>query len=451
MMTLSTIAAQLGIDAPMPACVIHGVCTDTRDFQPGALFVAIVGPRFDGHDFVEEAVALGAAAVLVSRPMPAVPVPVLQVVDTQVALAKWAKATRLASAAQVVALTGSCGKTSTKTMLAAILSPLAPTVATFGNYNNEWGVPLTVLRLSPQDQFLVCEMGARRPGDIAYLTHCVQPDVALITNAGPAHLAGMGDVAGVARTKGEIFQGLRPAGTAVINADDPYADDWIALLSAEQSVLLFGQSKRADVRAESVTWNASHAASFVLCLPGNLSYPVTLQWVGAHAISNALAAAAAAYALGVQGTEIAAGLSASVPTAQRLMPVQAPSGALVIDDTYNANPASTRAAIAALAQQTGKTVLVLGDMLDLGDQAVSCHAEIGRHAKACGITQLYTYGATAAQAAAAFGERARHFDQQTELLGVLSPALAPGVTVLVKGSRAMGMEKLVAALLEEKV
>ncbi|MEQ9799936.1 MAG: UDP-N-acetylmuramoyl-tripeptide--D-alanyl-D-alanine ligase [Salinisphaeraceae bacterium] len=422
---------------------VEGVSTDTRRLAPGCLFVALRGEHHDGHEFVRRAATLAAGAALVAREVDGGPSQIL-VGDTLAALQRLAAAWRLRSNAPVLAVTGSNGKTTVKTMLAAILGQSGRVLATRGNLNNHIGVPLTLLELSAEHDFAVVEMGANHPGEIALLTRLARPNVGLITNAGDAHLEGFGSREGVARAKGELFADLAADGIAVINADDAYADLW-GELAGDRRQLRFGLRGKTEVRAHDVTTEAN-GMRFVLTAPDGEA-AVTLPLAGRHNVANALAAAAAAAAVGTPVAAIAAGLAAVPPVAGRRRARYATGGATLIDDSYNANPDSLAAAIEVLTAGTGQAWLVLGDMAELGDATDKRHAEAGRLARKAGVRRLFTIGRHSALAAGAFGDGARHYEEREALVRDVADGLSADVTVLVKGSRSAGMEQVVEALI----
>jgi len=431
------------------------VSSDSRKLTQGDLFVALRGENFDGYEFVAQAAQAGAAASMVNadscQAHPSVRAPgssFLLVTDTRLALGQLAAYWRRQFDIPLVAITGSNGKTTVKEMLACILSEAAgrsdAVLATKGNLNNDIGMPLTLLRLNSTHRYAVIEMGMNHLGEIDYLTRIAAPDVALINNASGAHLEGLGSVKVVAQAKGEIFAGLKPHGTAVINADDEYAPLWRELAGVNQ-LLEFGLNPQADVCG---TWhpNGGHPHGYGLQLevttPQGI-FAVELQVPGIHNARNALAATAAAIALNVPLEKIAAGLEKFSGVAGRLQRKAARHGASLIDDTYNANPASMRAAISVLAQAGGKRVLVLGDMGELGGDAAVFHAEIGNEARRAGIEKLYALGTLSHYAVSEFGSGARHFERIEDLQDALEKELDKNTTVLVKGSRFMKMERVV--------
>ncbi|HUW49645.1 MAG TPA: UDP-N-acetylmuramoyl-tripeptide--D-alanyl-D-alanine ligase [Sulfuricella sp.] len=420
-----------------------GVTTDSRAVAAGDLFVALKGERFDGHDYVAQVIAQGAAAALVDHIDPAWgDFPLLVVADTRLALGALAGFWRSRFTIPLVGLTGSSGKTTVKEMIAAILRTQAgdeAVLATRGNLNNDIGLPLTLLGLRDSHRYAVIEMGMNHPGEIAYLSRIAKPDVALITNAQAAHLAGLGTVEAVAHAKGEIFEGLAAGGTAVINADDPHAALW-QVLAAGHRTIRFSLNQPSEV---SGTCRPLSFGSEIDMVTAEGKFTVALPVPGEHNVRNALAAAAVAVALGIGNAAIATGLAKVASVKGRMQKNPCLHGATLIDDTYNANPASVRAAIAVLAGLPGRKVLVLGDMGELGEGARALHAEIGAVAKAAGIDHLFTLGDLSAAAAEAFGQGGRHFEYIEDLLHDIENLLAPEVVVLVKGSRFMQMERVV--------
>ena len=429
-----------GVDADQ--VMLERVERDSRSVQPGDLFLALAGERFDAHDFVPQ-VACKASAALVAHRVEA-DIPQVIVDDVRLALGRVAKAWRQQFAGTVVGLTGSNGKTTLKEMLTAIVSQQGKTLATLGNLNNDIGMPLTLLRLRADDAYAVIEMGANHFGEIDYLTHIACPQIAILNNAGAAHLEGFGDIAGVARAKGEIFAGLPEGGIAIINADDDYASYWLEL-NQDRKVRTFGMTQAADVHGVVDAQNR-----FFIQADGEQA-EVRLQLLGRHNQMNALAAAAAALSLGLSLDQVCTGLESLQPVKGRLHPKTGLHGGLVIDDTYNANPSSTAAAVDVLAQQHGKKVLVLGDMGELGTTGEILHAGIGKQAASAGIDALYTLGKLSAAASEAFGTPEHAFTELGNLLDALHQHLLPGTTVLVKGSRSARMERVVEALTQAEV
>jgi len=420
-----------------------GVSTDSRHCQAGNLFVALSGEHFDAHNFIAAAQARGAVAATVSREV-AADIPLLQVDDTRLALGRLAAHWRQQFAVPLVAVTGSNGKTTVKEMLAAVFGQQAPVLATRGNLNNDIGVPLTLFGLGREHQAAVIEMGANHAGEIAYLMQLARPSVSVLNNAGAAHLEGFGSLEGVARAKGEIIRHLQPQATAVINADDRFAAEWQAMVPEGCELLRFGLQQSADVSARFAA--SEFATRLQLNTPlGNAECRLALP--GEHNVMNALAATAAAIAAGVALPQIVEGLASLQGVAGRLQRRQRKDGLVVIDDSYNANPGSTRSAIDVLAAQSGIRCLVLGDMGELGSGAADLHAGIGRYAREKKIDALFTLGELAAHASEAFGQNAEAYADAERLIARLSGFVEPGMTVLVKGSRLMHMERVADALL----
>jgi UDP-N-acetylmuramoyl-tripeptide--D-alanyl-D-alanine ligase len=428
--------------------LIDAVSTDTRtlDASDGraALFVALKGERFDGHDHVATAAGDGTRAVLVAHELP-VNIPQVVVADTERALASFAAAMQHTRSSKVVAITGSNGKTSVKTLVLAILERAGKAYGNPGNRNNEIGLPLAVLDAPEDAAFAVYEMGAGKPGDIAYLTAIARPDVSLVNNIAPAHLERMGSLLGVADTKAAIYDALPSGGVAVINADDAFAP-YFAERAHGRRLLRFGLDASADVTARDLQLDAD-GARFMLVTPQG-SLPVTLALAGRHNVLNALAAASLALGAGASLEAIRDGLSAARAVAGRLVTHRLPGGALLVDDSYNANPGSLNAAIDTLAGAPGERWLVLGDMRELGVDAEALHAEAGRRAKTAGITRLLTLGPLSAAASAAFGAGATHFDTHAAVAEAIRAGLHPELRVLVKGSRGSAMDRVVKALLD---
>jgi len=437
----------LGDDVPGFDMLIDAIATDTRtlDASDGraALFVALKGEHFDGHAHVGDAVDAGARAALVSQPVD-IAIPQVVVADTEHALAAFAAAMQHTRPGKVIAITGSNGKTSVKALLLSILQQVGSAYANPGNRNNEIGLPLAVLDAPEDAAFAIYEMGAGKPGDIAYLTAIARPDVSLVNNIAPAHLERMGNLLGVADTKGAIYDALPSGGVAVINADDAFAP-YFAERAHGRRLVRFGLDATADVTARDVVLD-SDRAHFVLVTPDG-EIDITLALPGRHNVLNALAAASLALGVGAPLHAIREGLTAARSVAGRLVTHRLPSGATLIDDSYNANPGSLNAAIDTLANAGGENWLVLGDMRELGADAQLLHAEAGRRAKAAGITRLFTLGPLSAAAAQAFGSGAEHFDTHAALAEALRSALKSDVRVLVKGSRGSAMDKVVGALL----
>ena len=429
-----------GADAPFAEVVI-----DSRQLSAGDLFLALPGTRTDGHEFVAAAAAAGAAGAVVSRVVD-VPLPQILVSDVERALTSAGSAWRSAYGGTVLGVAGSNGKTTTKEMLGAILAQRGACLATRGNLNNHLGVPLTLLRLRGTEHSAVIEMGANRAGDVSALVAVARPQIGVITNAGAEHLAGFGSLEGVARAEGEMVAGLDAAGVAVINHDDPFAALWRGLTRAR--VLSFGLSAGADLRASELRLEVGaqgfHTRFTLQCAAGAL--PVAIALAGRHNVYNALAAAAAALAAGATLAQVVAGLGTVRSVAGRLQFRPLAGGAWLIDDSYNANPSSARAALEVLAELPGRRWLVLGDMAELGDYAPDSHRELGTLARALGVERLYAFGSLAALAADSFGAGAERHTDIEALTRAVAAGLSGEVRLLVKGSRVNRLERLVSAL-----
>jgi len=461
---LSLIAHWAGGELHGDDTVIEAVGHDTRELVPGSLYVALRGERFDGHDFAADAAMRGAAALLVERLLELEPaLPQVLVDDSARALARIAAGIQRDRRARVVAITGSNGKTSVKTLLLSVLQRAGRAYANPGNRNNEIGLPLAVIDAPEDADFAIYEMGAGKPGDIAYLTAVARPDVALVNNVAAAHLERMGTLLGVAQTKGAVYAALGDGGVAVVNADDAFGE-WfeqqvIRAADSGRQVLRFGLEASADVTARDIR-AGERGSRFVLVAPQGEA-EVALALPGRHNVRNALAAAAIAVACGVPLAEIAAGLGEARPVPGRQVAHALPDGAVLVDDSYNANPGSVDAAIDALAATGDEAWLVLGDMRELGAEAESLHAAAGARAREAGIARLYALGPLSAAAARAFGDGGRHFDTHEELATALAADLRAraGVSasggaghalrVLVKGSRGSAMDRIVTALLAQ--
>ncbi|WP_406728014.1 UDP-N-acetylmuramoyl-tripeptide--D-alanyl-D-alanine ligase [Streptomyces sp. GD-15H] len=447
-------------DIPDPSVqVTGGVVRDSREAGPGSLFVAFVGERVDGHDFAAAVVEAGAAAVLASRP---VGVPAIVVDDVQTALGALARHVVRRLGATLVALTGSSGKTSTKDLIAQVLRRKAPTVFTPGSLNNEIGLPLTALTATEETKFLVLEMGARGLGHIRYLAGLTPPKVGLVLNVGTSHIGEFGGREQIAQAKGELVEALPPAeegGTAILNADDPLVRAMAPRTKAK--VLLFGETDEADVRAENVRLMDSGQPSFRLHTPSGAS-DVTMRLYGEHHVSNALAAAAVAHELGMSADEIALALSEAGSLSRWRMEVtERPDGVTVVNDAYNANPESMRAALRALAAmgkasqaKGGRTWAVLGEMAELGDEALAEHDAVGRLAVRLNVSKLVAVGGREAawlQLGAynegSWGEESVHVSDAQAAVDLLRSELRQGDVVLVKASRSVGLESVAQALL----
>ena len=450
---LSLIAHWAGGEIHGDDVAIDAVHNDTRQIETGSLYVALRGERFDGHDFAADAQARGACALLVERLLP-LELPQVLVADAELALSRIAAGMQRDRRAGVFALTGSNGKTSVKALLLGILQQHAQATgavvyANPGNRNNEIGLPLAVIDAPEDADFAIYEMGAGKPGDIAYLTAVARPRWALVNNIAAAHLERMGSLLGVAETKGAIYAALPHDGVAVINADDAFGvwfEQHVIGLPPRCGVLRFGLDHSADVRATDLRFDDS-GSHFTLHTPGT-QVAVSLPLPGRHNVANALAASALALAAGIALGHVVAGLAAAIPVPGRQIAHRLRNGAVLVDDSYNANPGSLASAIDTLAA-AGEGWLVLGDMRELGEGGQALHAEAGRRARAAGITRLYALGPLSAAAAAAFGEGGRHFSDHDALAQALQADLHAGVRCLVKGSRGSAMDKIVKALLAQ--
>lgn len=446
--TLQTLAELTGGKLYGGDLSVAEVTTDTRKVSAGCLFVALKGERFDAHDFVGEALASGSAALLVSKHLP-VAVPQVVVADTRIALGQLAGWVRQQSTARVVALTGSSGKTSVKEMTASILRQCGETLYTAGNLNNDIGVPLTLLRLNETHRYAVIELGANHQGEIAYTTNITRPETALVNNLAAAHLEGFGSLAGVAKAKGEIFQGLPIDGTAILNADSNDWPHWQQALHSK-TVWRFSSAPQADsdfaATDVKVTSTGTH---FVMITPEG-SIGIQLPLPGRHNIANALAAAALALSVGAPLSAIQQGLSQLKAVPGRLFPILLAQNQLLLDDSYNANVGSMTAAAQVLSEMPGYRVMVAGDMGELGDEAEECHREVGEAARLAGIDKVLSVGTLSKILSEASGV-GEHFKEKAAVTARLQALLAehPAITILVKGSRSTAMEQVVQSLQEK--
>jgi UDP-N-acetylmuramoyl-tripeptide--D-alanyl-D-alanine ligase len=431
---------------------IDKISTDTRYIEPGALFIALRGPNFDGHQFVEQAIKKGAALIVVDHQLE-VDVPQLVVKDTTEALGALGAAVKAKLQPKTIAITGSVGKTTVKEMTAAIMSCLGTVLATKGNFNNEIGVPLTLLRLEPQHDFAVIELGANHPGEIAHTTTLVKPDVCMINNVAEAHLEGFVDLYGVARAKGEIFTHSENDSIAVVNLDCNYCDYWLRKLK-DRPVKCFAMSddKDVDVWVDNVRLDEYGCATFDLYRKvdeGNEKVEVQLSVPGMHNVNNALASASVCMSLGATMKDVSVGLQQMQPVVGRVNLIKVSAVLTVIDDTYNANVESAKAAIDLLVETAGLKMLVLGDMAELGLNARIYHEEVGIYAKEKGIDGLFTLGVLSQNASEMFNGDGKHFSSRTQLMEHLCQTIDQAeqkITVLVKGSRSAKMELVVEAL-----
>ena len=422
--------------------LVERISIDSRDAS-GALFVAIKGERLDGHDYIDDAVNAGCSAVVLEHSEEKLAVG-LKVKDSVAALGHAGAINREAFNGSVVALTGSAGKTTTKNMLASVLARRAPVTATKANHNNEIGVPLTLLDISSNAQFAVIEMGARHLGDIRYLGQFVQPDIAVVLNAGSAHLGEFGSYENIVKAKGELYGCLRAGGTAVMNLDDIATEQWVAEASHRTMFSFSVNDKDADLSARNIDCLAE-GSRFDICYRGE-KQAVFVPLPGRHNVSNALAASAVAILSGMSLEEIADGLALAEPTSGRMKKLRLETGSMLFDDSYNANPVSMKAALDVLALQAGTRIAVLGEMAELGDKAKAMHLDVAEHAKTLGIDELYCVGSFAQEMALIFGEGAMSYDSKEALAASLKHSLNGVETVLVKGSRSAGMEDVVTFL-----
>ena len=422
------------------------VTTDTRKITPGCLFVALKGERFDAHDFADQAKEAGAGALLVSRKLN-VDLPQVVVKDTRQAFGELAAWVRQQVPTRIVALTGSSGKTSVKEMTAAILSQCGNTLYTAGNLNNDIGVPMTLLRLTPEHVYAVIELGANHQGEIAWTVSLTKPEAALVNNLAAAHLEGFGSLEGVAKAKGEIYTGLPQNGIAIMNADNNDQLNWKSVIGDRKTWRFSPNAANSDFTATNIHVT-SHGTEFTLQTPTG-STDVLLPLPGRHNIANALAATALAMAVGAPLSAIKTGLANLTAVPGRLFPVPLGENKLLLDDSYNANVGSMTAAVQVLSEMPGYRVLVVGDMAELGDKSVACHRQVGEAAKASGIDRVLSTGALSQTLSEASGA-GEHFADKAALITRLKALIQEKqiITVLVKGSRSAAMEDVVRVLQE---
>lgn len=422
---------------------------DTRTLKPGNLYIAIKGQRFDGHDFALQAQQAGAVAMLTERPL-AVELPQILVQDTHLALAELAGYWRRQLPVKIAGVTGSNGKTSVKEMIAAIFTTQGPTLFTQGNLNNDIGVPLTLLRLEQNHRFAVIEMGANHPGEIAHTSRHVQADVSVITNVGPAHIEGFGSIQGVANTKAEIYENLGPAGIAVLNRDDAFYDFWRTEKTRSRPTVSFGLAENADVRAANIRTQLDDQG-FVTCfdlIAQSGTTAIRLNLAGEHNVKNALAATAVALQFDISLSDIKRGLEQMKPVTGRMQALLGKKGNIVIDDTYNANPASLKAALQAIEQCQKPIWLALGAFGELGSDSANIHAEMGVMIKTIAVERLFATGDLARNTVDTFGANGQFFDSQADLIEALQKAITGEEIILIKGSRSQKMENVAAALVD---
>ncbi len=447
-MSLQEMSHIVGVEGAENDIRIDSISIDTRTLNPGDCYLALKGAQFDGHDFVVQAEELQAAAIICESAQE-INIPQVVVSNTRDALAKLGRAHRHKNAAKIVGVTGSNGKTTVKEMIASILAEVGQTLATRGNLNNDIGVPLTLLRLSDEDDFGVIEMGANQPGDIAYLSHCVEPNVGVITNISAAHLEGFETLEGVAETKCELLKSLGELGVAVLNKDDDFFD-FCVQCAGSSKVISFGLTPSADVSSSAIRaeLNAGKIVTQFTVKHKQVVFDVTLGLVGEHNIKNALAASAVAIALGVDCQSIQKGLEKVGPVPGRMEPLVMANGTVIINDTYNANPASLGAALAVLKDSGSEFWVVLGAMGELGENSRLLHDEIGQQIRLMGAMRLLAIGPDAKSTVDAFGIGAVFFETQEAMIAMLKKELTGVETVLVKGSRKQKMENVVSALMQ---
>lgn len=434
----------LGADSAITA-----VSIDTRTLAKADLYIAIKGPNFDGHGFIDKAEAAGASAVLVEQECDT-ELSQIVVKDTHLALAELAGAWKNKAKVKTIAITGSNGKTTVKEMIAAILSVDANVLFTQGNLNNDIGVPLTLLKLQEQHQYAVIEMGANHGGEIAYSSQYAQPDVAVITNVGAAHIEGFGSLEGVAKAKGEIVASLSVDGIAILNRDDEFYALWKDV-AQDRKVISFGLHQSADVTATEIKPkgdNTEFESHFVLSTAKG-EVMIKLGLAGQHNVLNALAAAASCLNLGIELQQIKQGLEKMQPVVGRLQALVGKKGNLIIDDTYNANPSSVKAALDVLIRSKGEPWFVMGALAEMGPESIKKHEELGALIKSMNVVRLLTIGSDAESTSTIFGNGATFFDSQAQLIAYLKQQLKGNETVLIKGSRSQKMENIVAALVTD--
>lgn len=440
----------------------NSISTDTRTLQPGALYIAIKGENFDGHSFIDKAVQQGAVAVLVSEELDTI-VPGVLVNDTRIALGRFASWHRLQMPVKtLVAITGSNGKTTVKTLLAEMFSLVGHTLATEGNLNNDLGVPRTLLNLRPKHEFAIIEMGANHLKEISYLTDLAKPDIALVNNASGAHLEGFGSLQGVIDTKGEIYQGLNQRegakpGVAVINTDSLGYDDWLQRLQALEidKVVKFGTQAQADIKVTDFNTHkkTTSGITFTLCFSG-AEYQVNMPILGSHNALNAAACVGIAQAAGLTWQQFSPALMNFSGVPGRLQKTEIKNGWL-IDDSYNANPESVKAGITALVSLPGQAILCLGAMAEIGESSVEAHQDVASFARQSGVSQLFVFGVETQCMLEVFGEQAHYYESQEQLANDVIKHLkfceAQGqkTPVLVKGSRSAKMEQVSQKILAE--
>ncbi|MDG2250513.1 MAG: UDP-N-acetylmuramoyl-tripeptide--D-alanyl-D-alanine ligase [Gammaproteobacteria bacterium] len=448
-MLLSGLAEQLGGEIIGDNVEISAMSTDTRALKKGDTYLALVGPNFNGNDFLVEAESSGAIAAIVSNPISkhALPIPLLRVKDTHLALGKIASINRERSTAKVIALTGSQGKTTVKEMIGAILCREGETLITQANQNNTVGVPLTLLQITDQHKFAVIEIGADCHGEIEFSAAMAKPDIALITNANAAHIEGFGSLQGIVEAKGEIIGTAEESASIILNADDENVAQWIELAAGKKVIQFSAANPQADCYAKDTVVGKKGVVSFTLSTPRGLER-ISLQLLGKHNVTNAVAAATAALEVGASLKSIGEGLGSLVPVNRRLNPQVGFNSCCVVDDTYNASPSSFKAAIDVLILFPERKILIAGDMKELGREAEESHLEVGRYANDSGVDELWTMGNLSSLTSAEFGKNGKHFATVNELIHACKALAASDVVFLVKGSRGAHMEVIVDELIE---
>lgn len=445
-MTLSLLARELDGELLGEDVMFSNVSTDTRSLKSGDLYLALVGENFDGNNFIAEAARAGAGSAVTSRQV-ASDLPLLKVVDSHAALAKIANMNRRRSTAKVIALTGSQGKTTVKEMLGSILNNSAACLATEANLNNTIGVPLSLLKIEERHAYAVIEMGANAAGEIAFSVAATEPDIALINNASSTHLEGFGSLQDIVVAKGEIIDGLKSDGVMVLNADDAYIEEWASRAAGKRTVRFSYENAAGDAQyfASQVSEQDDGTSSFTLHTPQGEKV-LSIRLLGIHNVLNAVAASAVAIEAGASLKDVAEGLARLNPVPGRLSRLSGINGCRLIDDSYNASPGSFTAAIDVLTKLSGKKILVMGDMGELGIETDSAHRGIGEYAAAAGLDALWTVGEKSKLAADTYAGKGRHFENKEELIESLIDIANSDLTVLVKGSRSAKMNEVVTAL-----
>ncbi len=445
---LSGLAEALSLEFSGDDFTINNISTDSRTIKKGDLFIAIVGDKFNGHDYIQEAINNGAGALLINKDIYSTtqnfPIPVLRVANSVYALGKLANIHKNKYAAKVIAVTGSCGKTTTRQMLGSILSQSYKVLTSEKNFNNEIGLAKTLLEITDEYEYVVVEMGATKKGDITYLTKLARPDMGVITNAGPVHLELMGNIDNVAKTKGELFCDLDADALAIINVDDVYAPYWLSSL-VKQNVITFGMERTADITCTSFLEKPDGTEIEVMTDVGTVK--TTLSVLGRHNILNALAAVACARGYDVPMEDIQQGLAEFKAVAGRLQVMNGFKGSCILDDTYNANPLSMQYSLSVLGnREVEKRILVMGDMLELGEDAEILHEEVGKAASLMKIDYLLAIGELSQSVIKGFSGNGKHFSNKVDLVSYLKQILDKDTAVLVKGSNSMGMDEIVHSI-----